>query len=215
MLFFRFRVVIQQVQELGEHLFGIRNFQMKLKQIYHILEEASYLWRIRVRILMAHSCMFRKNFRLFIVSYPFLYLYSSFITYRSCRHLDGKHTIFGKLVGGLEVLTEMEKIEVDNKDRPITKILIEKAQVFVDPFQEADEELASERANEIERTRKEEEDKIKKKERSQPMKVFRPGVGKYLNTAQSDKPSTSSGESTSKIKKKDAQSYQFGNFNSW
>lgn len=30
-----------------------------------------------------------------------------FITFRSCKHLDGKHTIFGKLVGGLETLTEM------------------------------------------------------------------------------------------------------------
>lgn len=50
----------------------------------------------------------------------------SFITYRSCRHLDGKHTIFGKLVGGLDTLNEMEKIEVDNKDRPIEDIVVEK-----------------------------------------------------------------------------------------
>lgn len=55
-----------------------------------------------------------------------LFPFYSFITYRSCRHLDGKHTIFGKLVGGMDTLNEMEKIEVDNKDRPIEDIVIEK-----------------------------------------------------------------------------------------
>lgn len=55
--------------------------------------------------------------------------------------MDGKHTIFGKLVGGLDILTEMEKIEVDNKDRPIEDIIIQKCQVFVDPFTEADEQV--------------------------------------------------------------------------
>ncbi|KAH8309044.1 hypothetical protein KR059_005374, partial [Drosophila kikkawai] len=59
-----------------------------------------------------------------------------FITYRSCKHLDGKHTIFGKLVGGLETLQKMENIEVDNKDRPIEDIIIENSQVFVNPFAE-------------------------------------------------------------------------------
>lgn len=65
----------------------------------------------------------------------------SFITYRSCKHLDGKHTIFGKLVGGLDTLTTIERIEVDNRDRPIEDVIIEATQVFVDPFQEADEQV--------------------------------------------------------------------------
>lgn len=69
----------------------------------------------------------------------------SFITYRSCKHLDNKHTIFGKLVGGLETLSEMEKIEVDNKDRPIEDIIIVKAQIFTDPYEEADEQVIKER----------------------------------------------------------------------
>jgi hypothetical protein len=42
----------------------------------------------------------------------------SFITYRSCKHLDRKHTIFGKVVGGIETLDKMEAVEADSKDRP-------------------------------------------------------------------------------------------------
>lgn len=64
-----------------------------------------------------------------------------FITYRSCRHLDNKHTVFGKVVGGVETLSEMERIEVDNKDRPIEDIVFIKGQVFVDPYEEADEQV--------------------------------------------------------------------------
>lgn len=35
----------------------------------------------------------------------------------------------------------MEQIEVDNKDRPIEDIVIERASVFVDPYQEADDQV--------------------------------------------------------------------------
>lgn len=65
----------------------------------------------------------------------------SFITYRSCRHLDGKHTVFGKIVGGIDTLTAIERIEVDNRDRPIEDVILIGAQVFVDPYQEADEQV--------------------------------------------------------------------------
>lgn len=55
--------------------------------------------------------------------------------------MDNKHTIFGRVVGGMETLSEMEKIEVDNQDRPIEDIVILKAQIFVDPYEEADEQV--------------------------------------------------------------------------
>lgn len=144
----------------------------------------------------------------------------SFITYRSCRHLDGKHTIFGKLVGGMDTLNEMEKIEVDNKDRPIEEITIEKAHIFVDPFQEADEQLVKERADEIEKQQKAIADEKKRKERAQPLKVFRSGVGKYLSTTTTTKPTTTEqtvpGTSDLAVKKKKPNnSYGFGNFGSW
>lgn len=112
-------------------------------------------------------------------SVPFNY---SFITFRSCRHLDRKHTVFGKIVGGLETLNAIEKIEVDNKDRPIEDIIIQKAQVFVDPFQEADEQLAAERAVEIERLAQEAAKNKSDNEagKNDVLKVYRSGVGKYI-----------------------------------
>ncbi|XP_050096031.1 RING-type E3 ubiquitin-protein ligase PPIL2 [Anopheles aquasalis] len=154
-----------------------------------------------------------------------------FITYRSCKHLDGKHTIFGKLVGGLEVLTEMERVEVDNRDRPIENIFIQRTQVFVDPFQEVDEQLAKERAEEAERIKQEAEEKRNNKagtgqKRGQPLKVFRSGVGKYLDTSvtksvsvEENGPgsSTPSLENGAKKRKKTATvgADGFGNFSSW
>lgn len=134
--------------------------------------------------------------------------------------MDGKHTIFGKLVGGLDTLSEMEKIEVDNKDRPIEDIIIEKAHIFVDPFQEADEMLAKERSDEIEKQQKAVADEKKRKERAQPLKVYRSGVGKYLSTAspQQSTPeqiSTSTDEQPVIKKKKPSTNFGFGNFGSW
>lgn len=73
-----------------------------------------------------------------LIFIPFFY---SFITYRSCKHLDNKHTVFGKVVGGLDSLNAIEKVEVDNKDRPIEDIIVQKAQIFVDPYEEADEQV--------------------------------------------------------------------------
>ena len=143
-----------------------------------------------------------------------------FITYRSCRHLDGKHTIFGKLVGGFETLNEIEKIEVDNKDRPIENIFIQRVQVFVDPFQEADEQLAKERSDEIEKVKMEADATVKKKEKAQPLTVFRQGVGKYLNTsmaksAEKEAVGETSNPVEAKKRKKEGQLNKFGNFESW
>ena len=60
-----------------------------------------------------------------------------FLTYARCPHLDGKHTIFGRVVGGLPVLDKMEAVPTDADDRPRQPITILKMTVFVDPFEEA------------------------------------------------------------------------------
>ena len=49
-------------------------------------------------------------------------LICSFITFRQCTHLDGKHTIFGRVVGGIDTLAAMEKVACDEKDRPTVRI---------------------------------------------------------------------------------------------
>ncbi|XP_033627166.1 RING-type E3 ubiquitin-protein ligase PPIL2-like [Asterias rubens] len=154
-----------------------------------------------------------------------------FITYRSCKHLDKKHTIFGRLVGGMDTLANMERVETDKKDRPKEVITIEDAVVFVNPFDEVDEELASER-------RKKQEE-IESKKDSQPTKVtgvlpsseekpatYRRGVGKYIPstaTSPSQAQSTSkrpsetsvSSDATSSSKKKSKSSSKFTDFSAW
>ena len=68
-----------------------------------------------------------------------------FITYRSAKHLDNKHTVFGRVVGGMEVLTQMEAVKTNSKDKPVEDIKILKCNVFTNPYEEADKILAEER----------------------------------------------------------------------
>ncbi|KAF2759125.1 peptidyl-prolyl cis-trans isomeras-like protein-like 2 [Pseudovirgaria hyperparasitica] len=62
-----------------------------------------------------------------------------FITYRQTPHLDRKHTIFARVLpdgGGLDVLSRIESVATDDKDRPVDDVVIEQVVVFVDPFEE-------------------------------------------------------------------------------
>lgn len=47
-----------------------------------------------------------------------------FITLDECPHLNGKHTIFGHLVAGQDVLQKMAKVKVDDEDKPRDPVLI-------------------------------------------------------------------------------------------
>lgn len=44
-----------------------------------------------------------------------------FILYKSATHLNFKHTVFGGVVGGLTTLSNMEKVPVDDDDRPLVR----------------------------------------------------------------------------------------------
>ncbi|KAI5696843.1 hypothetical protein M8J75_000982 [Diaphorina citri] len=134
-----------------------------------------------------------------------------FITYRSCNHLDGKHTVFGKMVGGMDTLSAIEKVEVDNKDRPIEDILIETVHIFVNPYTEADEQLAKERAEQA--TKPSESDK--KIPANKKLKLFKSSssVGKYINPEVLKKDSTP--QAPPPPKKSKVTSYEFGKFDSW
>ncbi|XP_076845939.1 RING-type E3 ubiquitin-protein ligase PPIL2 [Brachyhypopomus gauderio] len=144
-----------------------------------------------------------------------------FITFRSCTYLDRKHTVFGRVVGGFEALTAMENVESDPKtDRPKTEIKLLRTSVFVDPYEEADEQIAAERAEE---TRRQEEELAqssaslnKNKDEQQP-KTYRPGIGKYINitavkrTVNDDCKASTSESASKKVKGRSG----FGDFSSW
>ncbi|KXN73055.1 cyclophilin-like protein [Conidiobolus coronatus NRRL 28638] len=64
-----------------------------------------------------------------------------FITYRPCTHLDGKHSIFGKITGNIEVLDKMEVVPTDDDDKPVQEIKIRDILVIIDPFDEYNNRL--------------------------------------------------------------------------
>jgi peptidyl-prolyl cis-trans isomerase A (cyclophilin A) len=45
-----------------------------------------------------------------------------FITLAPATHLDGKHSVFGKMVKGQDVLLSIGAVPVDAQDRPLTKV---------------------------------------------------------------------------------------------
>jgi peptidyl-prolyl cis-trans isomerase-like protein 2 len=62
-----------------------------------------------------------------------------YLTFKSCNHLDRKHSVFGRVVQGMEVLKAMEKVPTDKKDRPVDEIKILRLQVLSNPVKEAEE----------------------------------------------------------------------------
>mmetsp|Transcript_45412 Transcript_45412/g.75396 ORF Transcript_45412/g.75396 Transcript_45412/m.75396 type:complete len:297 (-) Transcript_45412:177-1067(-) len=57
-----------------------------------------------------------------------------YILYQPQSHLDDKHSVFGRVVGGLAVLNRMEESSVDEHDRPLRAITILKTNVYRNPF---------------------------------------------------------------------------------
>jgi peptidyl-prolyl cis-trans isomerase-like protein 2 len=61
-----------------------------------------------------------------------------FITYKSCPHLNRKHSVFGKVIGGLDVLRRLEEVPTDKEtDRPMHTIRIEDIEILENPLKEA------------------------------------------------------------------------------
>ena len=66
------------------------------------------------------NCMCIKFIEQHYLNVIFLF---SFITLSACNHLDGKHTIFGRLVGGGNTLIHIENVESDPEtSRPLVVI---------------------------------------------------------------------------------------------
>jgi peptidyl-prolyl cis-trans isomerase-like protein 2 len=62
-----------------------------------------------------------------------------YLTFKSCNHLDRKHSVFGRVIQGLDVLQAINKVPVDKKERPTTEIKILRVEVLKNPAKEAEE----------------------------------------------------------------------------
>jgi cyclophilin family peptidyl-prolyl cis-trans isomerase len=47
------------------------------------------------------------------------------VTAEACPWLDGKHTVFGQVVEGMDVVDEISQVPRDSRDRPVEPVTIE------------------------------------------------------------------------------------------
>ncbi|KAI9136236.1 cyclophilin-like domain-containing protein [Paraphysoderma sedebokerense] len=59
-----------------------------------------------------------------------------FITYAKQPHLDSKYTVFGKVIDGFDTLDAIEKVPVDEKNRPLQDIKIKSVTIHANPIAE-------------------------------------------------------------------------------
>ncbi len=57
-----------------------------------------------------------------------------FITYKAHAHLNGKYTIFGQVIDGLDTLDKLEKVPVDANDRPKQELRINRITIHANPI---------------------------------------------------------------------------------
>jgi peptidyl-prolyl cis-trans isomerase-like protein 2 len=162
-----------------------------------------------------------------------------FITYRPAKHLDRKHTVFGRVVeGGDSTLTKMEGVAVEEgSNRPVEEIVINEVVVLIDPFEEFLKEKSKKEAEgkvreEVKRMGGTEDDRttwtgkrirvdgqVVEDERAK-------GVGRYLKGAVAAAAAARAGgeeedaggrveEWEEQPVKKKAKTGGFGNFDSW
>ncbi|KAL6013060.1 cytochrome P450 monooxygenase 65 [Asimina triloba] len=146
-----------------------------------------------------------------------------FILYKSANHLNFKHTVFGNVVGGLTTLAAMEKVPVDDTDRPLEEIKITGITVFVNPYTEPDEDN-EEKGEDEKKSGDEENDKVGSWYSNPGMGSSGPpavgnGVGKYLKArnVQAEAAADTLSESTSigKKRKVPASTVEYKDFSAW
>ncbi|PPQ64756.1 hypothetical protein CVT26_002700 [Gymnopilus dilepis] len=150
-----------------------------------------------------------------------------YITFKATPHLDKKHTVFGKLVGGEDVLDALENIPVKpGTDRPAKTVRITEVIIYQDPFEDYKARLSKKLAKRAEATNPE---AAKKEEKKDDITWFGTkigadskstssgatggiGVGKYLDLKRPASASTIVGGSEEPKKKR---KIGFGNFEGW
>ena len=166
-----------------------------------------------------------------------------FITFKPTPHLDNKHTVFGKLVGGEDVLDTLEKLpRKEGTDRPAKTVRITSIAIYQDPFEEYKNRLAKKLARKAEQEQELAQgdrqggnaNSNKKKKEGDDVNWFgvklgidnkstdgtsgsSGGIGKYLNLNSNAKRPLETTASSKNIDDSDSKKRKigFGNFDSW
>jgi len=149
-----------------------------------------------------------------------------YLTFKATPNLDKKHTVFGKLVGGEDVLDALENLPLkDGSERPAKPVRITEIVIYQDPFEEYKTRLAKKLARRAEAEhnvtiQKEPKDgddvnwfgvKVGTADSALASNSVDGGVGKYLNLKRPQE--ASSGGINEEMKKK--RKIGFGNFDQW
>src|SRR3989440_1846635 len=51
------------------------------------------------------------------------------VTAEACAWLDGKHTVFGRVTGGMDVVNTISALDTDARDRPREDVVIERVEL--------------------------------------------------------------------------------------
>ena len=155
-----------------------------------------------------------------------------FFTYKATPHLDRKHTIFGRITAGTDVLSKMEDVPTDGSNRPLNKIVIKDIVVFVDPFEEfqtqrREQDRRQERLDEIRRQGGTDDDRTTwTGKRIRQDGTVDPGdskesVGKYLKVGAGQNGETPNEADVNDVDtweepvRKKVKAGGFGNFDNW
>lgn len=147
------------------------------------------------------------------------------ILYKSANRLNFKHTVFGGVVGGLTTLSAMEKVPVDDNDRPLEEIKIISVTVFVNPYMEPDEEEEEEKGKGEKTAEDEDNDKLGSWYSNPGTGAAETGaiaagggVGKYLKARNSQTDSATVDTSLTPVfvtKKRKVMAGEFKDFSAW
>ena len=158
-----------------------------------------------------------------------------YLLYKSARHLDGKHTVFGRVAGGASTLDAIERVPTDERDRPKEPVVIEGVDVFVDPFEGGGEDSEEEEEEEEAKVKwaraaaaaaaaaAEEEEEGRKRARwfsgPAPAAGGAGGVGRYISSTEVAPPAVAPQQQQQARAAAQAQAKKkgggFGNFDAW
>lgn len=68
---------------------------------------------------------------------------------KSCQHLDNKHSVFGRVVGGRQLLEVLNNWETDDKDKLRKEVKLIRTEVFKNPFKEVKAEAAKPKVEKV------------------------------------------------------------------